>query len=159
MKLSHDVNLDQFDRRLLHALQANGRLSNAELAERVFLSPSQCQRRVKKLEELGIIQRYVALLDSDRIGLGVTAVINVTLEKHGESQARAFKEAIERHPQILECWSITGEADYLLRVVAPDLKAFSDFLMRDLLNLPLATSVRSNILLEQVKFTTALPLP
>lgn len=159
MRKMHEIELDQFDRRLLQALQENGRLSHVELSERVHLSASQCQRRLKRLEEFGIIQHYVALLDPDKIGLMVMAMVSVTLEKHGERPAHAFKEAIQRYPQILECWSVTGEADYVLRVVAADLKAFSQFLMHELLSLPLVAGVRSNILLEQLKFTTALPLP
>lgn len=158
MKKMQTPELDVYDRRLLQALQADGRLSHVELSEQVYLSASQCQRRLKKLEDTGIIRRYVALLDADKLGLGVMAILSVTLEKHGDDPARAFKESIAGHPQILECWSVTGEADYVMRVVAPDLKAFSDFLMHELLNLPLVAGVRSNILLEQIKFTTELPL-
>jgi Lrp/AsnC family leucine-responsive transcriptional regulator len=150
--------LDLFDIRLLQALQDNGRLSNIELAERVRLSASQCQRRVKKLEELGIIRQYVALLDRDKIGLGVMAFVNVRLARHGDDPARVFQETIAREPHILECWAVTGEADYVLRVVATDLKAFSNFLLHTLLSVPVIAEVRSTVMLEQLKGSNVLPL-
>ena len=132
-------------------------MSHVELSERVHLSPSQCQRRVKRLERLGVVREYVARLEADKVGLGVMAFVNVTLEKHGQNPAKAFQKAVGRYPQILECWAVTGDADYLLRVVAPDLKAFSNLLMHELLALPMVAGVRSNLLLEPLKDTTALP--
>ncbi len=152
----HD--LDSIDLRLLAALQDNARLSHVELAEQVYLSASQCQRRLKKLEQQGVIRCYAALLDRDKLGLGVMAFVNVTLEKHGENPARDFRQVIAHEEAILECWSVSGDADYLLRVVARDLKGFSDFLMYRLLRMPMVANVRSSILLEPIKYTTALPL-
>jgi Lrp/AsnC family leucine-responsive transcriptional regulator len=159
MKKNRVSEFNQTDRRILQALQADGRLTNVELSERVHLSPSQCQRRLKRLEDIGVIRRYVALLDSNTLGLGVTAVVNVTLEKYGKDPIGAFHQAINDEPAILECWAVTGESDYLLRVVAADLKAFSDFLMHRLLGLPMVAGVRSTILMQELKATTALPLP
>ena len=153
------TDLDGFDRRLLLALQQDGRLSNVELSERVHLSASQCQRRVKRMEEAGVIESYAALLNREKIGLGVMAFVNITLERHGVASAQAFREAIGHCSKILECWSVSGEADYLLRVVAADLKTFSDFLLYELQAMPFVATVRSNILLEQMKATTVLPLP
>lgn len=150
--------LDSTDRRLLAALQVDGRLSNAELSERIHLSPSQCQRRQKRLERSGLIRRYVALLDRERLGIGVMAVVSVTLKQSGNSPVAAFHRAVEREDAILECWSVTGDSDYLLRVVASDLQAFSDFLMDRLLGLPMVAGVRSTILMRELKTSTALPL-
>lgn len=152
------VEFDAFDLRLLHALQDNSRLTSLELAERVRLSPSQCQRRMKKLEDTGVIERYTAVLNRARTGFGVMAIITVRLEKHGRFPSQEFKEAIDHYPQILECWATTGDCDYILKVVARDLNAFTVFLMDELLGLPIVASVKSSILLRQLKATTALPL-
>ena len=152
------TNLDAADLRLLDCLQRQARLSNVELSERVGLSPSQCYRRLRRLEEAGLIRGYVALLDREKLGLGVMAFVNVALEKHGEHPARAFHEAVRGEPEILECHAVSGEADYLLRVVAVDLKAFSDFLLHRLMRLPMVANVRSSILLDELKATNALPL-
>ena len=154
----HSIELDAFDRRLLQALQNNSRLTSLELAERVRLSASQCQRRMKKLEDAGVIERYTAVLNRAKTGFEVMAVITVRLEKHGRFPSQEFKEAIDRYPQILECWATTGDCDYILKVVTRDLNAFTVFLMDELLGLPIVASVKSSILLRQLKATTALPL-
>ena len=151
-------NLDAMDRKILALLQENARITSAELSERVNLSPSQCHRRWRRLEELGLIKGYAALLDPEKLGLGVEAFVNVTLEKHGADPAHSFVETIGRYPEILECHSVTGEADYVLRVVPLDLKAFSGFLMTRLLTMPEVSNVRSNVFLDELKSTTALPL-
>jgi len=152
------TDIDHTDLRLLACLQEAARLSNVELSERVHLSPSQCHRRLRRLEQAGLIRGYAALLDRERLGFGVVAFVNVTLEKQSEHPAQAFNQAVQELPEILECHAVSGEADYLLRVVAADLKAFSDFLMHRLLRLPMVAHVRSSILLDEVKATTALPL-
>ena len=154
----HSIELDAFDRRLLQALQNNSRLTSLELAERVRLSASQCQRRMKKLEDAGVIERYTAVLNRAKTGFAVMAIITVRLEKHGRFPSQEFKEAIDRYPQILECWATTGDCDYILKVVTRDLNAFTVFLMDELLGLPIVASVKSSILLRQLKATTALPL-
>ena len=154
----HSIELDAFDRRLLQSLQNNSRLTSLELAERVRLSASQCQRRMKKLEDAGVIERYTAVLNRAKTGFEVMAVITVRLEKHGRFPSQEFKEAIDRYPQILECWATTGDCDYILKVVTRDLNAFTVFLMDELLGLPIVASVKSSILLRQLKATTALPL-
>ena len=152
------IDLDDADVRLLECLQANARLTNVELSEQVALSPSQCLRRVRRLEEAGLLRGYAALLDRERVGLGVMAFVSVSLETQREHPTEAFNKAVQEIPEILECLAVSGEADYLLRVVAVDLKAFSDFLMHRLLRLPMVANVRSSILLDEVKSTTALPL-
>lgn len=156
--MSGAVSLDAYDIRLLEALQQDGRLSQAQLSERVNLSPSQCSRRLQRLQELGVIRAWVAQLNADRLGLGVLAFVSVTLEKHGENPARAFHQAVQRKSQILECYSVTGDDDYLLRVVVSDLKAFSNFLMEELMTIPGVTHIRSTVVLDSIKTTTALPL-
>lgn len=152
------VQLEPQDLRILNALQKNARLTNVELSELVNLSPSQCYRRLKRLEEKGFIKDYAAIVSRRAVGLDVMAFVSVTLDKHGEDPARAFNEAVNRFPDILECWAVSGDSDYLLRVVSTDLRSFSNFLMRDLLGLPMVAGVKSTILLEEEKNTTALPL-
>lgn len=150
--------LDEFDRRILAAVQENGRISGAELAITVALSGSQCSRRQKKLEDDGVIARYAAILDDAAIGLDVTAFVTVSLERHGETEAAAFAHAIERRDDVLECWSVSGDDDYMLRVVAPNLQAFSNMLMQELLAIHNVANVRSIIALDCLKRTTKLPL-
>jgi len=133
-------------------------MSSIELSEAVHLSASQCHRRMKRLEDDGVIAAYAALLDPEAVGLDLLAFIAVSLARHGEEPARRFEDAVKGLPDVLECHSISGEADYLLRVVAPDLKAFSDFMMNDLVAIPGVAAVRSNIALQPVKRTAALPL-
>ncbi len=144
--------------RILEALQQNGRLSNVELSELVHLSPSQCQRRRQKLEESGVVQRYVAQLDPEKVGLGVMALVSVSLDKHSEKIAEEFRSAIIDYPEVLECWGVAGDADYMLKVIAPDLKAFADITLHRLLNLPMVSNVKSNLLLQTLKSTTELPV-
>lgn len=154
-----NLTIGAVDLRILKALQENARLSNVELSEKVNLSPSQCYRRLRRLEEAGVVQGYTVRVDPETVGLDVTAFVSVSLGKHGENPAARFAESVRDIPEILECHSVTGEADYLLRVTAPDLKAFSDFLMHRLMSIPGVDSVRSSIALECIKRQTALPLP
>ena len=153
------VNLDVFDLKLLGALQSQGRAPNAALADAVGLSASQVSRRLARLEETGVIAAYAALLDPDAVGLTVQAFSNVSLERHAEDLVQGFERAVAARPEILECWSVTGEADFVLRIVAKDLKSFADFLSQHLLRVPGVRSVRSAIVLHRIKQTTALPLP
>lgn len=155
----HDVTLDAADLRLLDHLQRHGRASNVELAEVVHLSPSQVHRRLRRLEGEGVVGGYAALLDAERLGLQVNALVNLTLEKQGGDPVRALQALVAGEPRILECWAVSGEADYVLRVVAADLKGFSDFLLQTLLGRPFIAAVKSTILLQRLKATTVLPLP
>jgi Lrp/AsnC family leucine-responsive transcriptional regulator len=153
------LSLDLFDRRILAALQADARLSNVALAETAHLSPSQCARRVARLEEGGAIRGYRALVDPDALGLGIIGIVAVTLDKRLKQTIAAFHDAVRRRPEIVECLSLTGEGDYQLRIVMADLHAFSQFLMEVVLPMPGVTSTRSSIILEQVKQMAALPVP
>jgi Lrp/AsnC family transcriptional regulator, leucine-responsive regulatory protein len=151
--------LDLTDWRLLGLLQQDARITNVELAEKVGLSPSPCLNRVRALEESGYISRYVTLLDPQRVGLKVSVFIQVTLEKQIEPALEVFEKAIRERPEVMECYLMTGEADYLLRVVVPDLQALERFILQFLSRVPGVGNIKSSFSLKQVKYQTALPLP
>jgi Lrp/AsnC family leucine-responsive transcriptional regulator len=151
--------LDRIDLRILAILQAHGRLSNQEIAERVALSPSPCLRRIKRLEEAGVIRQYVALLDPDKVGLGLLAYVSVKLEKRGKMPMEDFGARVQGWPEVAACYAMTGEMDYLLRVHVRDLAHFSRFVMDQLLRQPGVVDVKSSFALARIKETTALPLP
>jgi len=155
---THHVELDKYDIRLLNALQGNARLTSQELAAVAHLSASQCNRRQRKLEKAGLIESYVAILDRERSGFGVLAIINLSLARQGQNPSEQFHQAVAGMPQVLECWAVTGDSDYVMKVVAADLRAFNRFLMQDLLALKVVTAVRTSILLQAIKQTTALPV-
>jgi Lrp/AsnC family leucine-responsive transcriptional regulator len=165
------IELDKTDRKILAILQADGRLSNQDVADRVSLSPSPCLRRIKRLEEAGVIRQYVALLDPAQIGLGLLAYVNVRLEKHrdggtnatgarrpSESPHTDFALSVEGWPEVVACYAMTGEMDYLLRVHVEDMDHFSRFMMKTLLSHPAVADVKSSFALQRIKDTTALPL-
>jgi Lrp/AsnC family leucine-responsive transcriptional regulator len=155
---STNSTMNRTDRRLLEILQRDGRLTNLELSSRVNLSPSACLRRVRALEEAGVIRSYAALLDAKRVGLGLLAFVNVKLEKRGRMPTDAFARAVKDWPEVLACHALTGDMDYLLRVQVADLDHFSRFVMESLLKHPGVLDVKSSFVLEEVKETTALPL-
>ena len=150
--------LDRTDRRILEQLQTDGRLSNQELAERVLLSPSPCLRRVRALERSGVIQLYAAVLDPLRVGLELLAYVTVKLEKRGKMPVDQFTRAVQSWPEVIACFSMTGDMDYLMRVQVEDLAHYSRFIMDKLLKQPGVIDIRSNFVLERIKDTTALPL-
>ena len=150
--------LDSTDWKILSHLQNNARIPNVDLAKEVFLSPSPCLQRVKRLEESGLIRRYVTLLDPHRLGLTVSVFIQVTLEKQIEQSLEIFERSIRDRPEVMECYLMTGDADYLLRVVMPDLPSFERFMLDHLTKIPGIASIKSSFALKQVKYQTALPL-
>lgn len=150
--------LDRIDRRILESLQADGRLTNQDLAARIALSPSPCLRRVRALEDAGVIRQYVALLDPLKVGLGMLAYVTVKLEKKGKMPVDQFIRAVQSWPEVIACYSMTGDMDYLMRVQVEDLDHYSRFIMDTLLKQPGVIDIRSNFVLERVKDTTALPL-
>jgi len=152
------MELDAIDARILTELQSDGGLTNAELAQRVGLSPSPCLRRVKLLTDAGVIKKRVALVDGNAIDLKVSVFIHVTLEKQIEENLSEFEAAIEARPEVVECYLMTGESDYLLRVVVPDLEAYERFLIEHLTRIPGVSNIKSSFALNQVKYSTALPL-
>lgn len=143
--------LDGIDNRIVAALQADGRLAMVDLAERVGLSPTPCQRRVKRLEDEGVIARYAALVSPEAVGLGLQAMVQVTLEDHSEKTVEAFEAAIRARPEVVACYAMTGDMDFLLHVLAPDLARFSDFAMRALLRMPGVRGTRSSFIMQAVK--------
>jgi Lrp/AsnC family leucine-responsive transcriptional regulator len=152
------IQLDQIDRKILALLQTNARVTNIELAEKVGLSPSPCLRRVRELEERGVVRRYVTLVDAARVGLPVSVFVNVTLDRQIETALEKFETAILKRPEVMECYLMTGDFDYLLRVVTADLSAYERFLVENLTRVPGVSSIRSSFALKQVKYSTALPL-
>ena len=154
-----DPPLDEFERRILRALQEDGRLSMQDLADRIGLSVSPTWRRVKSLEERGIITRYVALLEPEKAGVPECVFAHVTLTKHDRAGIAEFERAIVDRPEVLECFATTGDADYLLRVVVPNTRAYERFLEEAIFTRPVVQHVRSNFALRAVKFTVALPIP
>ena len=149
---------DLIDRKILSELQADGRLSLAELAARVGLSASPCLRRVRALEEGGVIARYVAVLDQRAVGLPVSVFISIKLESQREEALEHFNKAIAHWPEVLECYLMTGPRDYLLRVVVADLEAYEWFLKSKLTRLSGIASIESSFALGQVKYSNVLPL-
>ncbi len=152
------ITLDRYDLALLEAVQRQGDATNAALGEAVHLSPSQISRRLARLAEVGIIAGQAALLDAAAIGLSVTAFAQVILERHGTTQSDAFENAAAALPEVMECFSVSGDADYFLRIVAPDLQAFSELMMKRVLRLPGVAHIKTNIALQKVKQTHVLPL-
>jgi Lrp/AsnC family transcriptional regulator, leucine-responsive regulatory protein len=150
--------LDAIDHRIVAALQADGRLSNVDLADKVGLSPSPCLRRVKRLEREGYIEGYRAALRRERVGLSFSVFVGVKIEGHANERALLFEKAVAAMPEVIACHMIAGEADYLLEVVVPDLEGYQQFLVGKLLNLPMVREVRSNIAIQTVKAGAPLPL-
>jgi Lrp/AsnC family transcriptional regulator, leucine-responsive regulatory protein len=154
-----EMDLDATDWKILGQLQQDARLSNVELARRVDLSPSPCLARVRRLEQSGVISRYVTLLDPLSVGLTVSVFIHVGLEKQVESALETFERAIATRPEVMECYLMTGDSDYLLRVVVADVQALERFIVDFLSRIPGVGNLKSSFALKQVKYQTALPLP
>jgi Lrp/AsnC family leucine-responsive transcriptional regulator len=150
--------LDAIDRRILATLQQDGRITNNELAERVGLSPSPCLRRVRQLEASGLISGYVALVDPDRLGLAVTAFVRVRLDQQGDRHLAAFETAVTELPEVMECYLMTGESDYQLRVLVGSLSEFEDFLRYKLSRIGSVAQVTSSFALRPIVYRTALPV-
>lgn len=154
-----ELQLDSIDWKILGLLQGDARLSNVELARAIGLSPSPCLNRVRALEEAGYISRYVTLLNALRVGLKVSVFIQVTLERQIESALERFENAIRARPEVMECYLMTGDADYLIRVVVADIQLLEEFILKFLTKLPGVGNIKSSFALKQVKYQTALPLP
>lgn len=150
--------LDDIDRRILAELQRDGRLSNVELAARVGLSASPCLARVRRLEREGILKGYVALVSPEALGLAITVFIQVALERQSERTLEIFETRVRAFPEVMECYLMTRDSDYLLRLVAPDVQALQRFIIQDLTTIPGVANIRSSFALKQVAYRTALPL-
>ncbi|TAL52989.1 Lrp/AsnC family transcriptional regulator [Pandoraea sp.] len=151
--------LDRIDIGILSELQQNARITNAELARAVNLSPTPCFNRVRALENLGLIKQQVTLLNPEPLGLRINVFIQVSLEKQVEDALQRFEQAIAQRPEVMECYLMSGDADYLLRVVMPDIKALERFILERLTTIPGVSNIRSSFALKQVRYKTALPLP
>jgi Lrp/AsnC family leucine-responsive transcriptional regulator len=152
------TDFDDIDLKILATLQEEARLSNLALAERVGLSTAPCLRRVRALENSGVILRYVALLDARAVDFAVTVFAQVRLNRPSERELEAFESAVKLRPEVLECYLMSGEADYLLRIVVPDVAAYERFLKDSLTRLENIASIRSTFALRQAKYSTALPI-
>ena len=150
--------LDEIDRRILVELQRDGRLTNQDLAGRIGVSASPCWRRVRALEEAGVIKGYAALVDPAALGLNVSVFTQVSLERQEKKALQVFETAVGEWPEIMECYLMTGDADYLLRVVVPDLAAYERFLMARLTRIRGIASIKSSFALRSVKYRTDLPI-
>ena len=153
-----NITLDAIERRILENLQDDARMRNVDLAGKVGLSPSPCLRRVGNLEQTGVIRGYATLLDAEAVGLPVSIFVSVTLEKQVERALKIFEKHIRARPEVMECYLMTGDADYLLRVVTSDLAAYEKFLLEHLTRIPGVASIKSSFALKQVAYRTALPI-
>ncbi len=153
------IELDRTDKRILDALQKDGSLSNLELAEKVGLSPSPCSRRVKQLEENGIIVGKAVLLDAEKLGLNLTAIIQVSMDRHTPDRFENFDKTLEAYPEVVTCSLITGQAaDYLVEVMVTDMAHYQEFLLNKLTTIPGVTGVHSSFVLRKIINRTAIPL-
>ncbi len=151
--------LDRIDKRILAVMQANGRITNLELAEQIGLSPTPCARRVKRLEESGLIERHVTLLNQARLGLNITAMISISMDRHTPDRFDNFERQVKKLPEVVECSIVTGQAaDYLLKAVLPDMTYYEEFLLGRLTRIEGVTGVHSSFVLRKVIAKTELPL-
>ena len=150
--------LDTIDLRILHELQQDGSLTNVELARRVNLSPSPCLARVKALESQGVIDRCVAIANPHALGLGLNVFISISLKEQSKSALAAFESRIAEHDEVMECYLMTGDSDYLIRVVVADIQALEKFILEQLTPIPGIEKIRSSFTLKQVRYKTALPV-
>lgn len=153
------MKLDALDIRILQQLQEDSSLTNVELARRVHLSPSPCLARVKALESAGVIQRYVALADPKVLGLGLSVFISISLKEQSKEALAEFESRIADHDEVMECYLMTGDSDYLIRVAVADMAALERFILDQLTPIPGVEKIRSSFALKQVRYKTALPLP
>jgi len=152
------MKLDVLDLKILNELQSDGSLSNVELAKRVHLSPSPCLARVKALEQAGVIDRYVALANASLLGLGLNVFISISLKEQSKEALATFEQRIAEHDEVMECYLMTGDSDYLIRVALPDIAALEKFILEQLTPIPGIEKIRSSFALKQVRYKTALPL-
>lgn len=157
-RISRNMKLDAIDRKLLNELQENGRLPVTDLAHKVGLTTSPCLRRLKMLEQAGVIKGYAAQVDQSKVGLPVSVFISIKLERQREEALERFERAIRDCPEVVECYLMTGTRDYLLRVVAKDLSAYEQFLKDTLTRIDGVASIESSFALAQVKHSSALPI-
>lgn len=150
--------LDRYDRLILKILQEDGRISNQQLADQVGLSTAACWRRVKALDEKGILKKHTTLISPEAMGYDLCVLIMVTLVRHQQDHTKAFEAAVKACPEVLQCYAVTGDADYVLRVIIPNMAAYDTFLNENIFTLPGVNQVKSNFALREVKYETAIPV-
>ena len=153
------MELDRTDYRILHHIQNNARMSNVDLADAIGLSPAPCLRRVKALEQAGVIKRYAGIVDAGAVGLPISIFINISLERQERSKLEDFEASIRSNPEVMECYLMSGSSDYLVRIVVPDLQSFERFLADKLTRIPGVANIQSSFAVKQVVYNTELPLP
>jgi DNA-binding Lrp family transcriptional regulator len=156
--MNENIQLDEIDRRLIRALQEDATLSQAALAERVGASPASCWRRIRALEQVGVLKETVRLVDPRKVGRGVSVIVQVRLKSHAGELKEAFETFLRERPEIMECHSMSGEWDYLMRIVVADVADYERFLSHELLNHPNVATSTSHFALSRVKYTTAVPI-
>ena len=152
------IELDSIDIKILNELQENAKLTNVELSARINLSPSPCLARVRALEQAGIISRYVTLLDQGKLGLGLIVFIQIGMERQVDRNLEHFQASITQYPEVMECYLMTGDFDYLIRVVVDDIPALERFIIDKLTKISGISNIKSSLTLKQIKYKTALPL-
>jgi Lrp/AsnC family transcriptional regulator len=152
------LELDRLDRKILALLQSDASLTVAQTAKKIGLSTSPCWRRIARLETAGVIRRRVAVLDHEKLGMEVVAFVNVRLSQHGRENMEHFERTIRTFPEVLECFTVTGDTDYLLKIVARDIRHFEAFLRDHLMTMPMIRETHSTIAVTEIKDTTELPL-
>ena len=150
--------LDRYDRHILAILQDDGRISNQQLADKVGLSSAACWRRVKVLDEKGILKKHTAVVSPEALGYDLCVLVMVTLIRHQQDDAIEFQQAVQGYPEVLQCFAVTGDADYVLRVIVQNMAAYDSFLNEKIFNLPGVSQVRSNFALREIKNETAIPI-
>ncbi len=157
--MKDSIQLDQLDRRILRVLQADAALNGTALAEAVGSSPASCWRRVRAMEEAGVLKGAVSLIDRRAVDRDVDVICSLRLKSHGEQDARKFESFVAAQESIVECYTVSGEWDYLLRIVVADVRSYEAFLMRVLLRHPAVASASSQFALRRIKYTTSIPVP
>ncbi len=152
------MDLSATDIKILTLLQQDASLTAAEIAERVNLSVSPCWRRINRLEKEGVIEKEVALLSAEKLGMGLVIFARISLSQNDEASLHTFEERVRQFPEVVECYTVTGAADYFLKIITRDIKRYDQFLRRHLLQIPQVRDVNSNVAVTQVKYTTGLPL-
>jgi Lrp/AsnC family transcriptional regulator len=152
------LNLSPIDIKILGLLQHDASMTAAEIAERVNLSPSPCWRRINRLEKAGLIEKRVALLDAEKLGLGLVVFARIRLSKNDEASLQSFEDKVRGFAEVVECYTVTGSADYFLKIVTRDIKHYDRFLRRHLVQIPLVRDINSNVAVTRIKYSTELPL-
>jgi Lrp/AsnC family transcriptional regulator len=153
-----DIKLTPVDVKILSLLQQDASLTAAEIGERINLSTSPCWRRISRLEKAGLIEKKVALLNAEKLGMDLVVFSRISLSKNDELSLEAFEDQVRKFPEIVECYTVTGSADYFLKIITRDIKHYEVFMRRQLLQVPLVSNINSNVAVTQIKYTTSLPL-